>query len=318
MTHYGSYTIGWFQVEREDWLTGQRDTLAKRTFGREWLRLCREAGPRAPWAWDGKLPNPVRRVTELPRTAFDELIRALHQSFPRKVHPEPWLPLLIEVLQSPLVDDEVKCDLLVCDSARPIWDDLAAAIPFPLHERLRRAFRLEERWTDIDREVDAGLRKMAEVLAQPELSAHWDDVRRQKFEARHLEAERQRAEAERLAREEAALRDSLRTARRDPDRGAVELTDEFKQAFRTIAKGVQILFVTGRPGTGKSTFIRALKSELRNRNVAVCSFTGAAALNVDGQTLHSFFQLPPQILAPGSLSTPISNCGRSCRLSRCW
>ncbi len=56
------------------------------------------------------------------------------------------------------------------------------------------------------------------------------------------------------------------------------------------------LFLTGRAGTGKTTFLRSLQSKTFKRMVVVAP-TGVAAINAGGQTIHSFFQLPfgPQI-----------------------
>ena len=56
------------------------------------------------------------------------------------------------------------------------------------------------------------------------------------------------------------------------------------------------IFLTGRAGTGKTTFLRNLKNKTYKRMVVVAP-TGVAAINAGGQTIHSFFQLPfgPQI-----------------------
>ena len=56
------------------------------------------------------------------------------------------------------------------------------------------------------------------------------------------------------------------------------------------------LFLTGKAGTGKTTFLRSLQSKTYKRMVVVAP-TGVAAINAGGQTIHSFFQLPfgPQI-----------------------
>ena len=56
------------------------------------------------------------------------------------------------------------------------------------------------------------------------------------------------------------------------------------------------LFLTGRAGTGKTTFLRNLQDKTYKRMVVVAP-TGVAAINAGGQTIHSFFQLPfgPQI-----------------------
>jgi hypothetical protein len=57
------------------------------------------------------------------------------------------------------------------------------------------------------------------------------------------------------------------------------------------------LFVTGRAGTGKSTLLRCLKANLPQKT-AVLAPTGLAAVNVQGQTIHSFFGFPPQLITP--------------------
>ncbi len=59
------------------------------------------------------------------------------------------------------------------------------------------------------------------------------------------------------------------------------------------------LFLTGRAGTGKTTFLHTLKKESPKRLV-VTAPTGVAAINAGGVTLHSFFQLPFGPLLPGS------------------
>ena len=58
------------------------------------------------------------------------------------------------------------------------------------------------------------------------------------------------------------------------------------------------VFLTGKAGTGKTTFLRKLRSELQKKMV-VAAPTGIAAINAEGVTLHSLFQLPPGIFVPG-------------------
>ena len=56
------------------------------------------------------------------------------------------------------------------------------------------------------------------------------------------------------------------------------------------------IFLTGKAGTGKTTFLKSLPTKTHKRMVVVAP-TGVAAINAGGQTIHSFFQLPfgPQI-----------------------
>ena len=57
------------------------------------------------------------------------------------------------------------------------------------------------------------------------------------------------------------------------------------------------LFITGKAGTGKTTFLRKLR-EQSPKNMAVVAPTGVAAINASGMTIHSFFQLPVRTLIP--------------------
>nr|VFK78478.1 MAG: UvrD-like helicase C-terminal domain-containing protein [Candidatus Kentron sp. SD] len=59
------------------------------------------------------------------------------------------------------------------------------------------------------------------------------------------------------------------------------------------------LFLTGKAGTGKTTFLHALKGEIPKRMI-VTAPTGVAAINAGGVTLHSFFQIPFGPFVPGS------------------
>ena len=59
------------------------------------------------------------------------------------------------------------------------------------------------------------------------------------------------------------------------------------------------IFLTGKAGTGKTTFLRTLKDKLPKRMVVVAP-TGIAAINANGVTIHSFFQLPFAPYVPNS------------------
>ncbi len=89
---------------------------------------------------------------------------------------------------------------------------------------------------------------------------------------------------------------------RVPKAAAYEISPPFRQALDAIAEGTQVLFVTGRAGTGKSTFIRILRDEFPEKNIVVVAPTGIAALNAGGQTIHSFFHFPPTMLDPAEIT----------------
>jgi ATP-dependent DNA helicase PIF1 len=69
------------------------------------------------------------------------------------------------------------------------------------------------------------------------------------------------------------------------------------QLFNKIETGNDSIFITGKAGTGKSTFIQYFAHKTRKK-VLMCAFTGIAAINVGGQTIHSFFRFPPKPLLP--------------------
>jgi len=77
-------------------------------------------------------------------------------------------------------------------------------------------------------------------------------------------------------------------------------TDEFQAAVDYIRDGEGHLFVTGRAGTGKSTLLRALQ-DIVSDEMAILAPTGLAAVNVGGQTIHSFFGLPPRLIRPDDI-----------------
>ncbi|KKP37396.1 MAG: TPR domain protein [Candidatus Peregrinibacteria bacterium GW2011_GWA2_33_10] len=79
----------------------------------------------------------------------------------------------------------------------------------------------------------------------------------------------------------------------------IELNDDFVRAFEFLTNTNKSVFITGKAGTGKSTLLQYFRDNTA-KNVAVLAPTGVAALNVKGQTIHSFFGFPPTI-TPHSL-----------------
>lgn len=71
---------------------------------------------------------------------------------------------------------------------------------------------------------------------------------------------------------------------------------QLKLAFNYVQYTNQNIFLTGKAGTGKTTFLKTLKENSPKRMVVVAP-TGVAAINAGGVTIHSFFQLPfgPQV-----------------------
>ncbi len=78
------------------------------------------------------------------------------------------------------------------------------------------------------------------------------------------------------------------------------LSAEQQALFRLIEDTREHVFVTGRAGTGKSTLLQHLAWNTK-KQIAVCAPTGVAALNVEGQTIHSLFRLPIGLIANGDI-----------------
>ena len=82
---------------------------------------------------------------------------------------------------------------------------------------------------------------------------------------------------------------------------------ELALAWQFIENTGTHLFLTGKAGTGKTTFLRRLKTECPKRMVVLAP-TGIAAINAGGVTIHSFFQLP---FAPHVPDTSFSTDGKA-------
>ena len=76
---------------------------------------------------------------------------------------------------------------------------------------------------------------------------------------------------------------------------------ELELALQFIEKTDRNLFITGKAGTGKTTFLHKIKSESLKRMVVVAP-TGVAAINAKGVTIHSFFQMPFGPILPNQIS----------------
>ena len=72
---------------------------------------------------------------------------------------------------------------------------------------------------------------------------------------------------------------------------------ELQQALQIIQYTRRSLFLTGKAGTGKSTFLRHICANTKKKHVILAP-TGIAAINAGGSTLHSFFKLPFHPLLP--------------------
>lgn len=81
---------------------------------------------------------------------------------------------------------------------------------------------------------------------------------------------------------------------------------EFQDIWKLISYTRQSVFMTGKAGTGKSTFLRHIVENTKKRTVVLAP-TGIAAVNAGGVTLHSFFHLPFKPLLPDDPELQIRN-----------
>src|ERR1700757_2921258 len=79
-----------------------------------------------------------------------------------------------------------------------------------------------------------------------------------------------------------------------------ETNVEFNYASDFVKHTDKLVYLTGKAGTGKTTFLKYLK-QTTNKNVVILAPTGVAAINAGGQTIHSFFQIKPSVYVPNDL-----------------
>lgn len=72
---------------------------------------------------------------------------------------------------------------------------------------------------------------------------------------------------------------------------SIDRNEVFDLAYRFVTETSENIFLTGKAGTGKTTFLKYLKENC-SKNIVVAAPTGVAAINAGGVTLHSLFQLP--------------------------
>lgn len=87
---------------------------------------------------------------------------------------------------------------------------------------------------------------------------------------------------------------------------------ELQNALHIIQFTRNSLFLTGKAGTGKSTFLRYIAQNTKKKCVVLAP-TGIAAINAGGSTLHSFFKLPFHPLLPNDSRYSVHNLRKTLR-----
>ncbi|MGJ8561972.1 MAG: ATP-dependent DNA helicase [Alphaproteobacteria bacterium] len=88
------------------------------------------------------------------------------------------------------------------------------------------------------------------------------------------------------------MNESIENYETDPDIAPI---------LKAIRGYIEPILVTGKAGTGKSTLVKFIRDSGLFPNTIVLAPTGIAAINISGQTIHSFFRLPPRIITPDAL-----------------
>ena len=76
-----------------------------------------------------------------------------------------------------------------------------------------------------------------------------------------------------------------------------ETNVDFNHAVDYIKHTDKLVYLTGKAGTGKTTFLKYLR-KIATKNIVVLAPTGVAAINAGGQTIHSFFKIKPSVYVP--------------------
>ncbi len=85
-----------------------------------------------------------------------------------------------------------------------------------------------------------------------------------------------------------------------------ESNEMFRLAVELVNQTSRNIFLTGKAGTGKTTFLRYIRDNCP-KQMAIVAPTGVAAINAGGVTIHSFFQLPLSPFIPGPSDGRIDN-----------
>ncbi len=93
------------------------------------------------------------------------------------------------------------------------------------------------------------------------------------------------------------------------------VNEEFIKVWNLIRHTNRSVFMTGKAGTGKSTFLRYI-CEHTKKNHVILAPTGIAAVNVGGVTLHSFFQIPMRPVPPDDAEYSIRNLRKKLKFSK--
>lgn len=98
--------------------------------------------------------------------------------------------------------------------------------------------------------------------------------------------------------------------------GTIDLDNiEFQQVKQLVDSTNHSIFLTGKAGTGKSTFMRFIKENCKKKSIVLAP-TGIAAINANGVTIHSFFHLPLKPILPDDPTFAVRNLRQRMKYSK--
>ncbi len=150
------------------------------------------------------------------------------------------------------------------------------------------------------------LKKQADIISQLQIEIEKlkDEIQTEKQNNIELKKEIQV-----VKQINAELKDELMSVSKPNKRmfGNLELTDEQAYILDLLENTNKNYFITGRAGTGKSTVLNCFKATTRKKDIAVVAPTGAAAINIGGETIHSLFRMsldPQDTKDPSKVKVP--------------
>ena len=84
----------------------------------------------------------------------------------------------------------------------------------------------------------------------------------------------------------------------------LQTNPQLELAFQYVSEASTNIFLTGKAGSGKTTFLRQVREQVSKR-MAVVAPTGVAAIKAGGMTIHSLFQLPLGLNSPQQSARPL-------------
>lgn len=212
---------------------------------------------------------------------------------------EMFTEMLLNLLQDKRLGKQDILDITSIPTVRKIIVALGVSLPPQTRREIATSYGIEKQWISCETAIADDLYQVTKFLLSDREAEYWATKREQLLAAIDEEKKAREAELEahtmHLKRQEEHLRNIIGSRGVLKLPADIEISDEYLEAIRMIKSEAKTIFITGDPGTGKSTLIQLLKTILQD-NTAVLSFTGTAALQVGGQTINSFFQMPFYIL----------------------